>query len=121
MVRLRKILLAHILSVDALAKGNTSAKWLTAATLDRYLQLIKQPQLFGTQYPLYPAKPHPLSADGRGRFAGRTQAPYNERVLPEAIRADFCVPPIAQQRQNLATLDGDEYPGDSMVLAGCKR
>ncbi|GAA3756194.1 hypothetical protein [Terriglobus aquaticus] len=34
-------LLAHILAVDALAKGNTNAKWLTAATLDRYLQLAR--------------------------------------------------------------------------------
>ncbi|GAA3756202.1 hypothetical protein [Terriglobus aquaticus] len=77
--------------------------------------------MFGTQYPLDPAKPHPISADGRGRYAGRTQAPYDEEVLPEAIRADFCVPPVSQQKQNLATLNSGNYPGDATVLPGCKR
>jgi len=54
-------LLAHVLATDAATKGNDQAKWLAAATLDRYLQLIGQPQIFGTQYPLDPNRPHPVT------------------------------------------------------------
>src|SRR5271163_4556365 len=53
-------LLAHVLALDALAKGFDRAKWLSVATLDRYLQLIGQPQVFGTQYPFDPKLPHPI-------------------------------------------------------------
>ena len=114
-------LLAHVLSTDSLAKGNGDARWLVAATLDRYLQLAGRAQIFGTQYPLDPSKPHPVAAGQNARFAGRTQSPYNEKVLPEAIRADFCVPSVAQQAQNLETLNSGKYPKDHMVAAGCKR
>src|ERR1039458_9789623 len=38
-------LLAHVLALDALAKGFDRAKWLSVATLDRYLQLVGQPQI----------------------------------------------------------------------------
>jgi hypothetical protein len=43
-------LLAHILAVQAVVKGDASSKWIAAATLDRYLQAIGHPQVFGTQY-----------------------------------------------------------------------
>src|ERR1700735_3858206 len=43
-------LLAHILAVEAIVKGDASSKWLAAATLDRYLQAVGQKQVFGTQY-----------------------------------------------------------------------
>ena len=114
-------LLAHVLSTDSLAKGNGDAKWLVAATLDRYLQLAGRAQIFGTQYPLDPSKPHPVASGQNARFAGRTQSPYNERFLPEAVRTDFCVPSVAQQTQNLETLNSGKYPRDHMVAAGCKR
>ncbi len=42
--------LAHILAVEAIVKGDTSSKWISAATLDRYLQAIGKGQIFGTQY-----------------------------------------------------------------------
>ena len=32
-------------------RGGSADKWIAAATLDRYLQSINQPQVFGTQYP----------------------------------------------------------------------
>ena len=41
-------LLAHILAVAAISKGDASARWIAAATVDRYLQSINQPQVFGT-------------------------------------------------------------------------
>jgi hypothetical protein len=43
-------LLAHEFCVVALAKGERSARWLAAATEDRYLMNLKRPQRFGTQY-----------------------------------------------------------------------
>ena len=43
-------LLAHALAVTSALKGNEEAKWLSAATLDRFLTFTKQKQFFGTQY-----------------------------------------------------------------------
>ena len=54
-------LFAHVLALEALIRGEESAKWIAASTLDRYLQAIKQPQIFGTQYPLDPDLPHPVA------------------------------------------------------------
>jgi hypothetical protein len=42
-------LLAHELCIVAVSKGETRAKWLTAATEDRFLWKIGRPQRFGTQ------------------------------------------------------------------------
>ena len=38
------ILMAHVLAVTALGKGNTDARWLAAAALDRFLHQVKQPR-----------------------------------------------------------------------------
>ena len=38
-------LLAHTLAVAALGEGSTESPWLAAATLDRYLQKVGQPQI----------------------------------------------------------------------------
>jgi hypothetical protein len=43
-------LLAHEFCVVALAKGEPMARWLAAATEDRFLMNIGRPQRFGTQY-----------------------------------------------------------------------
>ena len=45
-------LLAHHFAVTAIALGHQAARWLSAATLDRYLLSISQPQLYGTQITL---------------------------------------------------------------------
>jgi len=42
-------LYAHVLAVTSVNKGLHNAMWLSAATLDRYMQSIRQPQVFGTQ------------------------------------------------------------------------
>ncbi|MDQ2832141.1 MAG: hypothetical protein M3Y50_00020 [Acidobacteriota bacterium] len=112
-------LLAHVLALDALAKGFDRARWLSVATLDRYLQLIDQPQVFGTQYPFDPKMPHPVT--NGGRFSGRTQLPFDEMFLPAYIRRDFCVPDLEQQKKNLQTLNAGSYPRDTMTLPGCER
>lgn len=46
-----EFLFAHVLAVEALLRGDSADKWLAAATLDRYLQAMNRPQVFGTQYP----------------------------------------------------------------------
>ncbi len=112
-------LLAHVLALDALAKGFDHAKWISVATLDRYLQLIGQPQIFGTQFPFDPKLPHPIS--NGGRFSGRTQEPFNETFLPASLRIDFCVPDLGQQKKNLQTLNSGSYPRNTMTLPGCSR
>jgi len=43
-------LLAHELCIVAASKGNDEARWLAAATEDRFLMSIDRPQRFGTQY-----------------------------------------------------------------------
>ncbi len=43
-------LLAHELCVVAIGKGHAPAKWLAAASEDRFLMNINRPQRFGTQY-----------------------------------------------------------------------
>lgn len=43
-------LLAHDLSVIAIGKGEHRAKWLAAASLDRFLIAIGRSQRFGTQF-----------------------------------------------------------------------
>ncbi len=44
------ILLAHILAVTALGKGNLDGRRMAAITLDRYLNRTEKPQVFGTQF-----------------------------------------------------------------------
>jgi hypothetical protein len=54
---------------------------------------------------------HPV-ADPRAPFlSGRTLAPYNEQFLPDSVRLDFCVPVLAQQKQNVATFNATSGRG----------
>jgi hypothetical protein len=117
-------LFAHILAMEAVLRGSDEAKWIEAATLDRYLQSIGQPQVFGTQYPLDPNLPHQAhpAVGSQGAFrAGRTLAPYNEQFLPDVARLDFCVPALAQQKENLAMFNTGKRPTDTMRAPGCPR
>jgi len=82
-------LYAHILAVTAVSKGFNSGIWLCAATLDRYLQSVKQPQVFGTQY----------ESVGDGPT---TQDPYNKGMVSDALRATWCVASYATQSQILS-------------------
>ncbi|MGA7063364.1 MAG: hypothetical protein WBY69_19305 [Candidatus Acidiferrales bacterium] len=80
-------LLAHILAVTSVAKGNKSGGWLSAATLDRYLWSINRPQVFGTQYQ--------TGADNKD-----TMEPYNRNAIPDKIRAIWGVNPLAEQEKD---------------------
>jgi hypothetical protein len=94
-------LLAHILAMEAVVKGDTSSKWIAAATLDRYLMTIGQKQVFGTQYPdntylyyLQHSNDPDLGEKIKAVPKGTTQQPYNDQLVPDTLRADFCVPAL---------------------------
>lgn len=72
-------LLAHVLAVEGLMRGGSADKWIVAATLDRYLQAVNRPQIFGTQYPGDKAvgnTPKP-QVDPHVINIRRTQQPYD--------------------------------------------
>jgi len=75
---------AHALAVVATARGKQDAVWIAAATLDRYLQRIGQPQIYGTQFL------HPPGEKW-------TQEPYRRDLLSDAVRAASGVPPLEAQ------------------------
>lgn len=82
-------LLAHVLAVDAISLGEKSARWLSAATLDRYLRSIWQPQIYGTQF---------QGGDGYPW----TQEPIKSSLASDSIRAVVCVVPYAEQQRVLS-------------------
>jgi hypothetical protein len=77
-------LLAHTLAMVAVARGQSAAIWIGAATLDRYLNSIHQPQVYGTQFYFKPSEP-------------TTQEPYNRGLISDALRRDLGVPSQATQ------------------------
>jgi hypothetical protein len=83
-------LLAHTLALIAVAKGDEGAAWIAAATLDRYLQAVRQPQIYGTQF--------------LGAGAATTQKPYNEQLISDALRTELGVPTRASQAEQLKHL-----------------
>jgi len=87
-------LMAHILAVSAIARGDARARWISAATLDRYLHSIKQPQVFGTQYTW---KDTP-----KGRVS--TQEPYDPKFMSDALRHEFCVSTLREQEGNVKAI-----------------
>jgi len=66
-------LLAHSLALAAMAKGESSAAWIAAATLDRFLWSKNLPQIYGTQF----------KDDGKGNSSAQ---PFNDRIVDEHIR-----------------------------------
>lgn len=100
-------LLAHILAIAAIARGDTSATWISAATLDRYLQAVNEPQVFGTQYVL--KDPTAVLNDPKAHRVV-TQDPYDENVLSDALRTTFCVLPYAVQQRNVETMNKGQNP-----------
>jgi len=76
-------LLAHSLCIVSISKGEMRAKWLAAATLDRFLMRIKRPQQFGTQY----------SCDS---LEGPMTLYSTSEQITDALRGEFDVPPIAE-------------------------
>jgi len=79
-------LLAHVLAMVAISKGQSGAVWISAATLDRYLQSIHQPQIFGTQFRTPDKEP-------------TTQEPYNRNLVSDSLRGYMAVPDQAAQEE----------------------
>jgi hypothetical protein len=81
-------LLAHTLAIVALKKGEQDGAWIAAATLDRYLDSIHQPQIYGTQF-------HWPKAEAT------TQEPYNRTLISDSLRKQMGVPSLEQQQVQL--------------------
>ena len=99
--------LAHVLAVSAVMKGDGGAKWLAAATLDRLLQNLKQPQVFGTQFT---------------RDAGTapwTMAPYDRAAVADSVRALWCVVPQSDQDLALKDMQSGKTAGANTSVSGC--
>jgi hypothetical protein len=78
-----EFLLAHALAMAAIAKGEASANLIAAETLDRYLQSIHKPQIFGTQMDV--------------AHESFPQEPYDRGLIPNSLRRIFSVPPQTTQ------------------------
>ena len=87
---------AHALAIVSASKGKSEAAWIAAATLDRYLQRIGQPQIYGTQYR------HETGKDW-------TQEPYRRTLLSDPLREATGVPTITKQEDRLKGLQA-KYP-----------
>jgi hypothetical protein len=85
-------LLAHTLAILAVARGQASAMWIAAATLDRYLQSINRPQIYGTQFLTKPKQ-------------ATTQEPYNRGLVSDAVRRSLGVPSQAEQQEQRKRYD----------------
>ncbi len=85
-------LLAHEMCVAALALGEKSAKWLVAATEDRFLMAIGRKQRFGTQYE---------AAAEPGKFR---LAPTDPQVTDE-LRAAVGAPPLSEAKAKEGRFD----------------
>jgi hypothetical protein len=79
-------LLAHTLATIAVARARSSAIWIAAASLDRYLNSMHQPQIYGTQF-LTPQN---------GLV---TQEPYNRALIADSLRRQLGVPSQAAQEE----------------------
>ena len=100
-------LLAHVLAVTAISKGSRDARWLAAATMDRYLRSIWQPQVYGTQFSRSSDK-EPWSHES-----------INEHLLSDSMRSALCVVSLAKQKEELARAGTEGMPGRTSV-EGCE-
>jgi len=92
------ILLAHILSITAISKGNMDARRMSAMTLDRYLHRIGQPQVFGTQFNS-PDLNYPNQW---------TMEPYQSGLIGDVLREANCVESLATQQELISSLRNGE-------------
>lgn len=85
-------LLAHELCVVAIAKGFEQAKWLAAASEDRFLGSVGRSQRFGTQY------------NSAGPNAPFRLAPVEEGVT-DALRREFNAPTLDEAKAREAEMN----------------
>ena len=85
-------LLAHTLALIAVRKGRDDAVWIATATLDRYLQSIQQPQVYGTQFRTLDKDP-------------TTQNPYDRGLVSDSLRRELGVPIQSMQDEQRKQYD----------------
>jgi len=85
-------LLAHEMSVAAVAQGHKDARWLVAASEDRFLMKIGRKQRFGTQY-------EPGDEPGRFRLAP------TEPHVTDALREALGIPSLAEAKATASQFD----------------
>jgi hypothetical protein len=114
-------LLAHVLAMIAVAKGDKNGREIAAITLDRYLQSIGQAQIFGTQYldrtysdGLQARNCQQKSASKKAASTDQpnakhpneiVQEPYNPSFISDSFRKLYCVAGMDQQKRNLESLN----------------
>lgn len=102
-------LMAHVLAMDAVAQGSKEARWLSAATLDRYLRSIWQPQVFGTQF------------YGGPSFEGMTHDKINPAIVTDPMRSATCVVSSSEQDKVLQTVNhGGKFGSTQSKEDHCK-
>ncbi len=89
-------LLAHTLAMIAVARGSSGALWIATASLDRYLNSIKQPQIYGTQF--------------HNKDRVWTQEPYDRTVVSDGLRRQLGVPSQAAQQKQLEEYESAGHP-----------
>jgi hypothetical protein len=92
-------LLAHVLAMVAASRGDKVGRCIAAATLDRYLQSIKQPQVFGTQ----------LVPDAKGQM---WQGDYKHELLSNSLRAAMCVRSYEKQVEQVKQVQKQSEAAD---------
>lgn len=80
-------LLAHTLAIVAATRGDGLGLSIASATLDRYLQSVQKPQIYGTQ----------IVGDGKKL----TQDPYDRELISDTLRRQLGVPSQAAQEEEL--------------------
>ena len=102
-------LMAHVLAIDAVALGSKEARWLSAATLDRYLLSIWQPQVFGTQF------------HGGAGFGGMTHDRMNSSIVSDPMRRATCVVSASEQDKVVETVNqGGKFGSTQSKEDRCK-
>jgi tetratricopeptide (TPR) repeat protein len=90
------------LKVTAVSEGFHGAMWLSAATLDRYLHSIRQPQVFGTQFgSLYD------SSDNQGS--------YDTAMLSDPQPRDWCVASVSAQMKIPSSIKAGKAPESTRI------
>jgi hypothetical protein len=103
-------LFAHTLAIAAVAKGRTQSRWLAAATLDRYLHRMNQPQIYGTE----------SLGSKIGNEWSWTQDPYNRGLIPDSLRGEMCVLSLAEQQHSLELLRAGKESPERKQAPGCE-
>lgn len=95
--------LANQLAERALSKGSEGAKWLYAATLDRYLMNQGKLQKFGTQFVKF--GPGGVGPGGIVGPEGEWQLYPVDPTTTDEERARYNVPPLASQQEKAKRLN----------------